>query len=275
MLPYPDWRMRASVWLMNAHQVLVFGFILMPLFFYAERLLGVHARPFGPARAAARVPVVAAVMLVATAFPFYGGFNALFASIGVPSLSFAIPCYLYNRTYLFSKGSGDAGGEAGGGSGKASSSSTSPPPRPPRRSLWARAAAARAAAPHPPPTLFGLLSPDSAWKLAFALNFVLGTSFAVVGSGAGIYYAVVDMVAQASKWGVFAGKIFFFSFFSFLFFFAFPLTFFSLFRILYLTTKTTTIVPQSATSACRRPRRVSAMERERQLEREIKIKNSP
>ena len=203
--------MRASVWLMNAHQVLVFGFILMPLFYYAERAFGVHARPFGPARAAARVPVVAAVMLVATAFPFYGGFNALFAAVGVPSLSFAVPCYLYNRTYLFSRGAGGGGGGEGGevGRGKASSSSSPPPPPPSSSSsssLWARAAAARAAAPHPPPTLFGLLSTDSAWKLAFALNFVLGTTFAVAGSGAGIYYSVVDMAAQASKWGVFASK---------------------------------------------------------------------
>lgn len=184
--------MQASVWLMNAHQVLVFGFILMPLFYYSERAFGVHARRFGPARAAARVPVVAAVMLVATAFPFYGGFNALFAAIGVPSLSFAIPCYLYNKTYLFGGGASSASASSEGGGKKTS--------------LWARAAAARAAAPHPPPRLFGLLSADSAWKLAFALNGVLGITFAIVGSGAGIYYSVADMVAQASKWGVFAGE---------------------------------------------------------------------
>ena len=213
VLPFPDWRMHASVWLMNVHQVLVFGFILMPLFFYAERLFGVHARRFGPRRAAARIPVVAAVMLVATAFPFYGGFNALFAAVGVPSLSFAIPCYLYNKTYLFSRESSSSS-ESGG---KATTS------------LWARAAAARAAAPHPPPTLFGLLSTDSAWKLSFLLNGVLGTTFAVAGSGAGIYYSVADMVAQASKWGVFAGKDKFFplEFFSLLFpFFSFRSPFF-------------------------------------------------
>jgi hypothetical protein len=215
--------MHASVWLMNAHQVLVFGFILMPLFYYAERAFGVHARRFGPARAAARVPVVAAVMLVATAFPFYGGFNALFAAVGVPSLSFAIPCYLYNKTYLFSR-KGDSGSGSGSeGGGRAAA-------------LWARAAAARAVAPHPPPTLFGLLSTDSAWKLAFVLNCVLGTGFAVIGSGAGIYYSVADMAAQASKWGVFAGKkfsilpvfflgVFFFFFVSLTFFFAHPFRF--------------------------------------------------
>ena len=260
VLPYPDWRMRASVWLMNVHQVLVFGFILMPLFYYAERACGVHARPFGPARAAARVPVVAAVRLVATAFPFYGGFNALFAAIGVPSLSFTIPCYLYNRTYLFSKGEREGSGEE-----KASSSSSpsSPPP------LWARAAAARAAAPHPPPTLFGLLSADSAWKLAFALNFVLGTAFAVAGSGAGIYYSVVDMVAQASKWGVFAGEAFFFVVGSFSF-----LTFLLLlhprspFLFEFHATKNITTFPHRVLPVCAAAQ--GGLGRQREVERERK-----
>jgi hypothetical protein len=58
----------------------------------------------------------------------------------------------------------------------------------------------------------------------------LGTGFAVIGSGAGIYYSVADMAAQASKWGVFAGKkfsilpVFFLGVF---FFFFVSLTFFS------------------------------------------------
>ena len=252
VLPFPDWRMQASVWLMNVHQVLVFGFILMPLFYYSERAFGVHSRRFGLKRAAARLPVVAAVMLVATAFPFYGGFNALFAAIGVPSLSFAIPCYLYNKTYLFSKSNSCISGENEGGESKV------------RTSLWARAAAARAAAPHPPPRLFGLLSSDSAWKLALVLNAVLGTCFTVAGSGAGIFFSVEDMVAQASKWGVFASR---FSFFDFFFFdFSYFFTSLSPFSNRNFTLHTNE-TSQNAASVCSLPRRAS-LQRERERERE-------
>lgn len=162
----PSPALAASAWLMNLHQVLVYAFVLMPVFIYAERAARVHTRAFA-LRLAVRVPVVAAVLAAALAFPFYGALNALLVSVGVPMLSFVLPCLLYNHVY--------------------------------------RDAAARAAAPKPPPlTLGGRVPLPAAWTAAATINWVLAGGWLVAGTGFGIYYAVAAIVGQASKFGLFA-----------------------------------------------------------------------
>ena len=157
----------ASVWLMNLHQVLVYGLVLMPLSYYAERLARVHTRAL-PLRLLARAPVVAAVLIVALAIPLYGALNALMSAAGVPALSFVLPCLIFNVAFA--------------------------------------APDARDAAAHPPSTVLGWtgLSPAAAWRVAGWFNWILVAFWAVAGMGAGIYYSGAAIVASARTWGVFA-----------------------------------------------------------------------
>lgn len=154
----------ASAWLMNTHQVLVYAFVLLPLFLYSERLMGVHTRGYG-ARLLARAPVVALVLLAALAFPFYAAVNSLLVAVSVPALSYVLPCAVYNWVY--------------------------------------RDAAARDAAPKPAPT-FGIFTNRTAWTVAFAVNWVLAIGWGVAGGGFGIYYAIRAIVERAHEFGVFA-----------------------------------------------------------------------
>ena len=155
----------ASAWLMNLHQVLVYAFVLLPLFLFAERATGVHTRGYG-LRLLVRLPVVALVLLAALAFPFYAALNSLIVSFSVPALSFVLPCVVFNWAY--------------------------------------RTPEARARAPKPPPTLRGCLPARTAWTTAFALNWVLALGWGVAGGGFGIYYAVRAIVERAHEFGVFA-----------------------------------------------------------------------
>jgi auxin influx carrier (AUX1 LAX family) len=198
-----------SAWLMNVHQVVVFGLVLMPLYYYAERAAGLHpgggpeepaghggsvpaagggaggpaAQPGGrrrrlasltgwrrfAARMAARLPLSLLVWLLALAFPFYGAINALTTSLAFPALSFLVPCVLFNRVY-------GRRGPAG--------------------------AAARDAAPLPP-TLGGLVPAAIAWPVAIAANWVLvavGTAF----MAASVFFSVGAVVRGVRADGVFA-----------------------------------------------------------------------
>lgn len=157
----------ASVWLMNLHQVLVYGLVLMPLFYYCERIARVHTRAL-PVRLLARVPVVLLVLLVALAIPFYGALNALLSAAGVPALSFVLPCLIFNVAFASPE--------------------------------------SRAGAAHPPATVLAWtgMSPGAAWMLARGINWILAAFWAVAGMGAGIYYSTADIVASAQSWGLFA-----------------------------------------------------------------------
>ena len=154
-----------SAWLMNLHQVLVYAFVLLPLFLYAERATGVHTRGYG-LRLVARLPVVALVLLAALAFPFYAAVNSLIVAFSVPTLSFVLPCLAFNWAY--------------------------------------RTPEARVRAPKPPPTLRGCLPSQTAWTAAFALNWVLAAGWGVAGGGFGIYYAIRAIFKRAHEFGVFA-----------------------------------------------------------------------
>jgi auxin influx carrier (AUX1 LAX family) len=175
----PSTNRSVSAWLMNVHQVVVFGMVLMPLYYYAERGVGLHgrgalgrltgARRFA-ARMCARMPISLIVWVLALAFPFYGAINALITAISFPTLSFLVPCALYNWVY----------GRRG-----------------------ASGAAARAAAPFPPPTLGGRVSLRAAWGASLAFNWVLAvTGFAFM-CGA-LFFSIGAVVSGVRADGVFA-----------------------------------------------------------------------
>eukprot|EP00884_Botryococcus_braunii_P009610 jgi/Botrbrau1/18650/Bobra.0367s0086.1 len=97
VMPLNDW-MRASVWLMISHQVMVFGLVCLPIFFIAEKALGIHLKPIW-IRYTVRIPIALLIYFIAIAFPFYSAINAVFSALGTPAVSFVIPCLAYNWIY--------------------------------------------------------------------------------------------------------------------------------------------------------------------------------
>ena len=167
-----------AAWLMNIHQVVVFGLLLMPLYYYAERAVGLQGsgrlgrlagwRRLG-ARVAARLPISLLVWVLALAFPFYGAINALIMAISFPALSFIVPCAVFNWVYGWR-------GVAG--------------------------VARRAGAPFPP-SLGKRAPPGLAWSLAIGFNWLLiGCGLAFLGGA--LYFSIEAVVKGVRADGVFA-----------------------------------------------------------------------
>ena len=174
----------AAAWLMNVHQVVVFGLVLMPLYFYVERGAGMHGGPRAAgsalgrlvgwrrlaARVGVRLPISLLVWVLALAFPFYGAINALVTALSFPTLSFLVPCLLFNWVYGRPGGAGEA---------------------------------ARAGAPLPPPTLGGRVPLRAAWAAALAFNWLLAVVALAFMCGA-LYFSVGAVVTGVRADGVFA-----------------------------------------------------------------------
>ena len=167
-----------AAWLMNIHQVVVFGLVLMPLYYYAERAVGLNGRGRAgrlagwrrlAARVATRMPISLLVWVLALAFPFYGAINALIMAISFPALSFIVPGALFNWRY--------------GRRGPAGES-------------------ARAAAPFPP-TLGGRVAPRFGWAAAIAVNWLLVGLGGAFMCGA-LYFSIGAVVGGVRADGVFA-----------------------------------------------------------------------
>ena len=83
--------------LMVLHQVIVFGLFSFPLYFMAEKALGVHEGVYWK-RVAVRLPIALLLWLIALAFPFFGVINDL---LGAFTTTFEVRDYL-RFCFLFS-----------------------------------------------------------------------------------------------------------------------------------------------------------------------------
>ena len=202
--------MAVSVWLMNMHQLVLFGLICMPLYYYAERLWGVHGNGWFAARLAARLPVCTCSLC-------WGGGRGVAGTSGawrLRGLLFSNPLPIHPPTR--------------------------PPPTPnPLSALlvwllsvafpfmaavnallnavagpalafvlpcagynWAyRTEEARRTAPFPPPRP-RWLSAEAAWQVAFVGNAVVGTAMAAFGIGA-VWFSVASIGTSVSGAGAF------------------------------------------------------------------------
>lgn len=88
-----------SIVLMVLHQVIVFALFSFPLYFMAEKALGVHSGPLWK-RYAARLPVGLLLWLIALAIPFFGVINDVLGAFTTTFETFIIPPLVYNVLYF-------------------------------------------------------------------------------------------------------------------------------------------------------------------------------
>jgi auxin influx carrier (AUX1 LAX family) len=84
--------------MMTIHQGVAFGLFAGPLFHMWEKLLGVHNLPFR-GRSVYRIPLVACMVLLAVAFPFFGAINAVLGAFTTSFGTYIIPTVAYNLAF--------------------------------------------------------------------------------------------------------------------------------------------------------------------------------
>lgn len=90
-----------SIVLMVMHQVIVFALFAFPLYFMAEKAVGVHSDSLLK-RYAVRLPVGLLLWLIALAIPFFGVINDVLGAFTTTFETFIIPPLVYNVLYFHS-----------------------------------------------------------------------------------------------------------------------------------------------------------------------------
>ena len=84
--------------MMSLHQAVAFGLFAGPLFHMWEKMIRIHDRPFF-VRAFARLPLCAAMLFLAVAFPFFGAVNAILGAFTTSFGTYIIPCIGFNLAF--------------------------------------------------------------------------------------------------------------------------------------------------------------------------------
>ncbi|PSC69121.1 auxin transporter 1 [Micractinium conductrix] len=155
-----------SIVLMVLHQVIVFGLFAFPIFYMAEKAVGVHTGAHWK-RVLTRLPISLLLWLIALAFPFFGVINDLLGAFTTTFETFIIPCLAYNIHYQ----------------------------------LKGTAALNRAESTKPPNKFIQKLG---GWSFVFWFNWVIIAFTAVFGFGMGGYSSIKAFVDSVNDFGVFA-----------------------------------------------------------------------
>ncbi|KAK9795944.1 hypothetical protein WJX73_010704 [Symbiochloris irregularis] len=97
VLPNSGWK-SVSVYLMLFHNISAFTLHTNPLLYMWERLIRTHHRAWY-IRIPSRLPVLAAIWVLALAIPFYGTINSLFDAFCNSLTAFFLPCLAFNWYY--------------------------------------------------------------------------------------------------------------------------------------------------------------------------------
>lgn len=188
----PSVPQKISIVLMVLHQVIVFALFAFPLYFMAEKAVGVHEGAPLWKRYLVRLPIGLLLWLVALAFPFFGVINEVLGAFTTSFETYIIPPLVYNILYFHR----------------------------------ADAALNRESAPKPPPVWIGKkfffgggdnsdgggdeklakskAELERSWEVVKWFNWIIVAFTAVFGFGLGGYASIKALVDAASTFGLFA-----------------------------------------------------------------------
>jgi len=95
---HDDIYQRIGIVLMCLHEIVAFGLFAGPLFNMAEKFLKINHSHY-LLKVVMRYIIVAILLLIAIAFPFFGVFNAVVGAFTTTLATFIIPALVYNKYY--------------------------------------------------------------------------------------------------------------------------------------------------------------------------------